>query len=125
MGSPQRGMMKVIFVKITVICLLAMLFCLAMSATAALAVRTADVIATLRASYRPRDVPGRAPSVVRTLTFADRVIYQRAIEEVYWRHRIWPQENPGSKPALDEVMPQAEIERKVEDELRKSQALAD
>src|SRR6266853_3451913 len=25
----------------------------------------------------------------RTLTFADRVAYQRAIEEVYWRHRIW------------------------------------
>ena len=25
-----------------------------------------------------------------TLTFADRVAYQRAIEEVYWRHRIWP-----------------------------------
>ena len=26
----------------------------------------------------------------RTLTFADRVAYQRVIEEVYWRHRIWP-----------------------------------
>jgi len=24
------------------------------------------------------------------LTFAERVAYQRAIEEVYWRHRIWP-----------------------------------
>src|ERR1700757_2936449 len=26
----------------------------------------------------------------RTLTFAERVAYQRAIEKVYWRHRIWP-----------------------------------
>jgi len=30
----------------------------------------------------------------RTLTFAQRVSYQRAIEEVYWRHRIWPKERP-------------------------------
>jgi hypothetical protein len=29
----------------------------------------------------------------KTLTFAERVAYQRAIEEVYWRHRIWPKEN--------------------------------
>ena len=25
----------------------------------------------------------------KALTLADRVAYQRAIEEVYWRHRIW------------------------------------
>ena len=59
------------------------------------------------------------------LTFADRVAYQRAIEEVYWRHRIWPKENPGPKPSLDEVMPEAQIEKKVEDYLRHSQALED
>ena len=29
----------------------------------------------------------------RTLTFAERVAYQQAIEEIYWRHRIWPKEN--------------------------------
>jgi hypothetical protein len=34
----------------------------------------------------------------RILTFADRVAYQRAIEEVYWRHRIWPKEQLGPKP---------------------------
>src|SRR5262249_17141408 len=28
-----------------------------------------------------------------TLTFAEHVKYQRAIEEVYRRHRIWPKEN--------------------------------
>jgi N-acetylneuraminic acid mutarotase len=59
----------------------------------------------------------------RTLTFAERVAYQRAIEGVYWRHRIWPKDRPDSKPALDAVMSQAQLERKVHDYLRKSQAL--
>ena len=59
----------------------------------------------------------------RTLTFADRVPYQRAIEEVYWRHRIWP--NPESKPPLDAVMSQEQLEKKVTDYLRNSQALED
>ena len=31
----------------------------------------------------------------RSLSFADRVAYQRAIEDVYWRHRIWPKERPA------------------------------
>jgi len=35
----------------------------------------------------------------RTLTFPERVAYQRAIEDVYWRHRIWPKERPDSKAA--------------------------
>src|SRR5213593_2812187 len=61
----------------------------------------------------------------RTLTFAERVAYQRAIEEVYWRHRIWPKERPDRKPSLDAVMSQAQLEKKVEDYLRKSQALED
>src|SRR6266567_1775786 len=61
----------------------------------------------------------------RTLTFADRVAFQRAIEEVYWRHRIWPAANAGAKPPLDRVMSQAQIEKKVEDYLRTSQALED
>ena len=56
----------------------------------------------------------------RTLTFAERVAYQRAIEEVYWRHRIWPKENPGPKPPLDAIISQRQIEKKVEDYLRKS-----
>src|SRR6266566_3911263 len=61
----------------------------------------------------------------RTLTFAERVAYQRAIEDVYWRHRIWPKERPDSKPSLDAVMSQAQVEKKVADYLRKSQALED
>src|SRR6187551_1863473 len=54
----------------------------------------------------------------RSLSFAERVAYQRAIEDVYWRHRIWPNTNPGPKPSLDAVMSQAEIERKVTEYLR-------
>src|SRR5262249_13124383 len=61
----------------------------------------------------------------RTLTFAERVAYQRAIEEVYWRHRIWPKENPDPKPSLDAVLSQAQLQKKVADYLRNSQALED
>src|SRR4030095_203421 len=64
-----------------------------------------------------------APSESRQLCFADRVAYQRAIEEVYWRHRIWPKERPDPKPALEEVMSQATIEQKVQDYLRHSELL--
>jgi hypothetical protein len=63
---------------------------------------------------------GAAP---RTLTLDERVAAQRAIEGVYWRHRIWPEANPTPKPSLDEVMPASAIRRKVEDSLKKSNAL--
>ena len=66
-----------------------------------------------------------ANSSHRTLTFGERVAYQRAIEEVYWRHRIWPKENPGTKPPLEAVVSQRQIERKVENYLRNSQVLQD
>jgi N-acetylneuraminic acid mutarotase len=66
-----------------------------------------------------------AQSFYRTLTFAERVAYQRAIEDIYWRHRIWPKENPAPKPSFDAVMSQAQLEKKVEDYLDKSQALED
>src|ERR1041385_7187684 len=58
----------------------------------------------------------------RTLTFAERVAYQRAIEDIYWRHRIWPKERSAPKPSLDAIMSRADLERKVTDYLRKSQA---
>src|SRR5437870_1063966 len=66
----------------------------------------------------------RTTAQTRTLTFAERVAYQRAIEEVYWRHRIWPNERTA-KPSLDQVMSQAQLEKKVADYLRNSQALED
>jgi N-acetylneuraminic acid mutarotase len=94
--------------------LLALLLC----AAAACSV----VSGTLLAFFRT-DAPARNSH--RTFTFAERVAYQRAIEEVYWRHRIWPPERPDSKPPFDGVMSQAQLEKKVEDYLRNAQALED
>src|SRR5260370_41579219 len=51
----------------------------------------------------------------RTLTSAERVAYQPAIEDVYWPHRIWPKERADPKPALDAVLSQAQLEPKVTD----------
>src|SRR5262249_2877955 len=45
------------------------------------------------------------------------------IEDVYWRHRIWPKENNKPKPSLDAVMSHTKIEQKVRDYLRNSKAL--
>src|ERR1044072_7910748 len=59
----------------------------------------------------------------RNLTFEERVSYQRAIEEVYWRHRIWPKDRKDLKPSLDAVMSQAQLEKKVAAYLRKPHAL--
>ena len=61
----------------------------------------------------------------RTLSLAERVTYQRAIEDVYWRHRLWPKERANAKPPLESVMSRAQIEKKVADYLRKSQELED
>src|SRR5690349_23889491 len=52
-------------------------------------------------------------SASRTLTFAERLAYQRAIEDVYWRHRIWPKDRPDPKPPVDSVMSRAQLEKKV------------
>jgi len=67
----------------------------------------------------------KSPSQVRVLSFAERVAYQRIIEDVYWRHRIWPKENANPKPSLDAVMSQGQLENKVTDYLQKSQTLED
>src|SRR5258708_24442587 len=64
-------------------------------------------------------------SAQRTLTLQERVSYQRAIEEVYWRHRIWPKERPDPKPSLDAVMSQAQLEKKVKSYLSNSEAQED
>ena len=58
-----------------------------------------------------------------TISFETRLAAQRAIEEVYWKHRIWPAENPKPKPPLEAVMPAEAIRAKVEDSLRLSNAL--
>ena len=79
------------------------------------------LVAAILLAFFPLKAP--AKSEQRSLTFAQRVAYQRAIEEVYWQHRIWPATNASPKPSLDNVMSQAQIEKKVEDYLRDSRAL--
>src|SRR5438874_9140320 len=64
----------------------------------------------------------RANVSTRILTFEERVAYQGAIEDVYWRHRIWPAERTDPKPSLNTVMSQAQLVKKVTDYLRKSHA---
>ena len=78
------------------------------------------ITGTLLAFFHPETT---AKTSQRMLTFAERVAYQRAIEDVYWRHRIWPKENLNPKPSLDAVMSEAQLEQKVADYLRNSQAL--
>ena len=39
----------------------------------------------------------KSPSQRRAFSFVERVAFQRAIEDVYWRHRIWPR-NRGRTP---------------------------
>src|SRR5207247_3252638 len=80
------------------------------------------VSCTMLAFFRPE---ASTKVSQKTQTFAQRISYQRAIEEVYWRHRTWPKERPDPKPTLDAVMSQAQLEKKVEDYLRDSQALED
>ena len=64
---------------------------------------------TLLALFRPGP---EANVSKKNLTFAERLAYQRAIEEVYWRHRIWPEERLDPKPPLDSVISQAQLEKK-------------
>src|SRR5437016_8983801 len=86
------------------------------------AVTSSIVAGTLLGFFRPKTQAGVSQ---RTLTFEERVAHQRAIEEVYWRHRLWPKERPDSKPSLDAVMSQEQLEKKVEDYLHNSQVLED
>jgi len=71
------------------------------------------------------DVTAKVASQPRAFSFAERVAYQRVIEDVYWRHRIWPKENPDPKPSLDAVMSHGELENKIAGYLRDSLALED
>jgi len=56
-------------------------------------------------------------------SFEERVAAQRAIEQVYWSHRIWPEHNPGPKPDLDTVLPEEALRTRVRRSLQLSAAL--
>ena len=73
---------------------------------------------TLFASLAAANIPHKE------LTFTERVAYQRAIEEVLWRHRIWPKENSRPKPSLGAMISSAQLQKKVEDYLHESELAA-
>ena len=80
------------------------------------------ITGTLLAFFHPEAPAKASHPAAAGLTFAERVAYQRAIEDVYWHHRIWPRsrgERHDPKPSLDAVMSQAQLEKKVADYLRK------
>ena len=62
-------------------------------------------------------------AAARDLSIEDRVDAQRAIEQVLWNHRTWPGENHRPKPSLDAVLTDDDLRAKVEEYLRKSNAL--
>jgi N-acetylneuraminic acid mutarotase len=59
----------------------------------------------------------------RSLSLENRVEAQRAIEQVFWNHRVWPRENPTPKPELSAVLSDAAIWAKVENCLAMGAAL--
>ncbi len=72
----------------------------------------------------PALVSGRAAGMGRTLSLEQRVEAARAIEQVYWDHRIWPKDNPGPKPPLSALLPDASIRARIADTLKRSTVLA-
>lgn len=56
------------------------------------------------------------------LSIDDRVRYQRKLEAVYWKHRLWPAENPKPKPSFDQVTTEADLRHQVETTVRQSLA---
>ena len=77
----------------------------------AISIATCSIVnLPLLAFLRPQ---GLSNASQRTLSFEERVSYQRAIEDVYWRHRIWPKERPDPKPSLDAVMSQVQLKRRL------------
>jgi N-acetylneuraminic acid mutarotase len=79
-------------------------------------------LATLLGASTPSSLLAGTP-VPRVLTFDERVSAERAIEQVYWNHRIWPKDNPGPKPPLATVMSEDVIRLRVEEYLKESNAL--
>lgn len=57
------------------------------------------------------------------LSLEDRMKAQRAIEEVLWRHRLWPESNARAKPSLAQVLPEAVLRARALEGLKKTTAL--
>src|SRR5206468_12177207 len=116
----------VLLIFAAIVCLASYTGIRAITATTSLRIAASPLGNVIARSFVQTGDATMGPSnAARTLSFAERVAYQRAIEDVYWRHRIWPKERPDSKPSLDAFMPEAQLENKVTNYLSKSQMLAD
>lgn len=65
-----------------------------------------------------------SPVIARPITVRERIDAQRAIEHVYWRHRVWPDANPGERLPFESVFGEPVLRGRVEDYLRKESFLA-
>jgi N-acetylneuraminic acid mutarotase len=63
------------------------------------------------------------PKLEQSLTFAERINYERALQAVFFKHRIYPESNLKPNPTFDDVLPLEITEAKIRDILRKSNAL--
>ncbi|MBN2383320.1 proprotein convertase P-domain-containing protein [bacterium] len=59
------------------------------------------------------------------LTFEQRLEAQRAIERVFYRHRLWPGKDQSKKPVFEDAVSPEEIALKVRETLKKSSLLND
>ena len=57
------------------------------------------------------------------LSFEERLQYQQKIEEVYFKHRLWPGREGDGKPLFNEAVPASVVREKIANSLRKSAAL--
>jgi N-acetylneuraminic acid mutarotase len=65
----------------------------------------------------------RSPALAGSFTLDARTAHRWAVEDVYWRYRVWPAENPGPKPALAAVLTSGQVRATVEEGLRLSDAV--
>jgi hypothetical protein len=63
------------------------------------------------------------PAAARELSLDERATAAKSIEQVYHRHRIWPEGNPEPKPPLDTIAPEAAFRTRVAASLRESARL--
>jgi N-acetylneuraminic acid mutarotase len=66
--------------------------------------------------------PARASHTLQPLSLNERISFQRALDAVAWQHTLFPSQS--DKPSLSQVIPSELSQRKVEDSLRQSNALA-
>src|SRR5260221_12725363 len=65
-----------------------------------------------------------APAAADSLSLTDRIKAQTAIERIFYEKRTWPKENKTAKPPFETMVRRELIEKKVNETLLKSAAVA-